>query len=330
MSQQRPPRRDGSGFDADQPRSVTGQLPAQRPTTGQAAPPRTTSGQVPAHRAPAASAPAARTTARPPAAPRTSSGQHAAHGEPTTDPGSAAPGLEGSALKADPATLTGHQKQMLGSRFADASGERRRNAILGAAPAPAPPEADEEDDEGTAAGHDFDGKTAPPELTGRDVWKAVQAPVQSRPGRRSRALYALVLKQFAVGTNPRYQEDAPGKPRGHLFAWDVSRAMNCEIPHFVGARELTLAQTCDWLRHEGPMRGWKRVDPAECVEVANRGHLVVALPRDIRTKQLALVPPQRPADDGVPRLLGAALVRGGEVTARELFGAKPIDCFWHD
>jgi hypothetical protein len=136
-----------------------------------------------------------------------------------------------------------------------------------------------------------------------------------------------VLAQFAVAANPRYADDAPGKPRGHIFVWDVSRAMNCEIPHFVGARELTLAQTVDWVRHEGPMRGWARVTDAAIYDAADAGHLVVAIPREIRVKQIAIVAPQEPQPR--PLLTGAALLRGAHLGTREMFGVAACDCFFH-
>jgi hypothetical protein len=227
--------------------------------------------------------------------------------------------------------LTKTQKSQLGSQFADSSAERRRNSVLGTTVPSAAQQAaaKEAEEEPTAAGMKFDGKDVPAVLQGRDVWIAVQAPLQSREGKRSREIYEQLIKQFGVTVNPRYADDAPGKVRGHIFVWDVSRAMNCEIPHFVGAKELTLAQTCDWLRHEGPMRGWKRAGQ-DAIEAANSGRLVIALPRETRTKHIAVVLPQEVPADGSPRLTGICLKRDINVHPREMFGAKPIDCFFHD
>jgi hypothetical protein len=78
------------------------------------------------------------------------------------------------------------------------------------------------------------------------------------------------------------------------------------------------------------MRGWKRVIDVEIYERANAGHLVIALPRDARTKLLAIVSPQEPPPDNSPRLEGVALRRGQGVHPRDMFGSKLIDCFWHD
>lgn len=254
-------------------------------------------------------------------APRTSTGSIPAQG--------GASGLDRSAdLRTDASMLTTHQKSLLGSGFADSSAERRRNSALGATVPGAQklPQAAE----APAVVQKFDGKTVPEALQARDVWKALQAPLTSRAGKRSKELLLNVVNQFGMMVNPRYAEDAPGKIRGHIFVWDVSRAMDCEIPHFVGAKELTLAQTCDWVRHEGPMRGWKRVTDSDIYERAEAGHLVVALPRDARTKHIALVLPQEQPSDNSPRLYGIALKRDVAVHPREMFGSKPVDCFFHD
>lgn len=257
------------------------------------------------------------------AAPRTATGSI-----PVQGGGPAKEGLSDYSIDASQ-ILTAHQKSQLGSGFVDNAAERRRSSLL-AVTTPSAPSLRNDAAPQASPSLTFDGTDAPPQLKNRDVWKAVQAPLQSAPGKRSRKLYENVLRQFALATNPRYDDDAPGKIRGHIYVWDVSRAMGCEIPHFVGAKELTLAQTCDWLRHEGPMRGWKRVSDVEIYERANAGHLVIALPRDARTKHIAIVSPQEAPADNSPRLEGVCLRRGHGVHPRDMFGSKPVDCFWHD
>lgn len=223
-----------------------------------------------------------------------------------------------------PESMTQHQKQALGSAFLDTQAVRQRRALLGSDPGTV----HVGDDDAPVTQH-FDGETAPEVLQGRDVWRAVQAPLHSREGKRSRALLDQVIRQFAVPNNPRYGEDAPGRPRAHIFVWDVSRAMGCEIPHFAGAKELTLAQTCDWLRHEGPMRGWHRVGEYDVLEVVDKGQLVVAVPKDIKVKLLAVVAPQPAPDDMKPRLTGACLTRGYHLTNMQCFGVRPLEYFTH-
>jgi hypothetical protein len=190
---------------------------------------------------------------------------------------------------------------------------------------------DDDDDEATALGHKFDGVRPAMELTNRDLFKSVQAPVQSRPGRRSREIYKNVIFQFAVGNNPRYVPDNPGPDggRGHIFVWDVSRAMNCEVPHFMGIKELSLSQTVDWLRYEGPMQGWTRASAEDAVAMAMKGHLVLALPREIRVKQVAVVMPV-PADrDGRPRVSAAGVKMGNSMGMFDALGVYAAEYLFH-
>lgn len=267
-----------------------------------------------------------------------SGGSSAGQQKPRTSTGAGtlpaqASGMSESAanLRVDSSILTSHQKNLLGSNFADSSAERKRNTLLAASLPNLTAASKREEPVSDAKVPVFDGKSVPEALQNRDLWKAVAAPATSRAGKRSKATYESVLNQFGVSMNPRYDDDAPGKQRGHIFVWDVSRAMECEIPHFVGAKELSLAQTCDWLRHEGPMRGWKRVSDTDIIDAANAGHLVIALPRELRTKYLAVVRPQDYPTDGSPRLTGVAMRRAdGGVHPRDMFGAKPVDCYFHD
>jgi hypothetical protein len=251
---------------------------------------------------------------------------------PRTSTGSSIPVVgpdRSNDLRTDASMLTNHQRSLLGSGFGDSTAARKRNAALGAT-VPGAQKLPEAAEAPAVKLEQYDGKTVPDALKARDLWKALQAPVVSRPGKRSKELLLAVVNQWGMMVNPRYDEDAPGKSRGHIFAWDVSRSMECEIPHFVGAKELTLAQTCDWVRHEGPMRGWKRVTDSDIYERAAAGHLVVALPRDTRTKFIALVLPQEQPSDNSPRLYGICLKRDVAVHPRDMFGAKPVDCFFHE
>jgi hypothetical protein len=52
----------------------------------------------------------------------------------------------------------------------------------------------------------------------------------------------------------------------NIFAWDWSRALGCEIPHWIDeagrpaamgkGRELTINDTITWLKEKGPLNGW--------------------------------------------------------------------------
>ena len=248
-------------------------------------------------------------------APKRATAQHAIPTE-----AAAVPSIETPKIK----TLTEHQKGLLGSAFGDSTASRKRSTLLGSDAGKSTASTEPQ----SVSKVKYDGTKAPAFLSNRDLWKAAEAPVQNREGHRSKDHLTQVLNQFAVGNNPRYDPDAPGKYRSHIFVWDVSRAMGCEIPHFVGAKELSLPQTCDWLRHEGPMRQWRRIDIYEVIGAANQGVLVVAMPKDIKIKFLGVVPPQPPTDDMRPLIMCAALQRGtGKIL--EMFGIKQAEFFVH-
>ncbi len=136
----------------------------------------------------------------------------------------------------------------------------------------------------------------------------------------------------AIGVT--YDGESPAKELNnrdvYIFVWDVSRAMNCEIPHFVGAKELSLGQTVDWLRHEGPMRGWIRASVDDAHLQAKSGLLVVATPRDLKLRQMAVVlPDEETSADKKPYVAAAAKLRGNRLTLTEALGVVAVDCFVH-
>jgi hypothetical protein len=153
--------------------------------------------------------------------------------------------------------------------------------------------------------------------------------MQSREGKRSADAYEQVINQFAVGTNPRYEPDGPDKPRAHIFVWDVTKAMNAEIPHFVGPKEMGLGQTVDWVRLEGPMRGWRKVPAPDAIEQALLGCPVVALPKDPRTKMIAMVRPAPAGANGQPRFATAGKSRANDLGLLEALGVFAAEYFVH-
>jgi hypothetical protein len=225
-------------------------------------------------------------------------------------------------------TVPEGQKTMQRSSFN--SGEdvvRRQTQLPGVWSGPAQEEA--ADDEAAPV---FDGEAPAPEVTDSDPWKAVKARIESREGRRTGELYAQVLNQFAAGANPRYEPDSPDRPRAHIFVWDVSRAMGAEIPHMLGARELGLEQTADWLRYEASERGWVRIMTADrAAALAAEGRPVVVIPKDRRFKLqlLAMVRPEGLGPDGLPRVAGAGVQRGNDLSPRTVLGATAFEYFSH-
>lgn len=175
----------------------------------------------------------------------------------------------------------------------------------------------------------YDGVQPAPQLTERNLHLPIQPPVRSEPGRRRADLLVQVINQFAVATNRRYDPELKNPCRGHIFAWDFTRAMGTPIPHFIGARELSLEQTCQWVRKEAAKHGWWRARPEEARRVSSRGGPVLVVPRSERTSLIGVVrPPDRSAGDGL-RIAAIALGRGGALTLQEAFGVAEVDYFAH-
>ncbi|MBL8934088.1 MAG: hypothetical protein JNM69_06035 [Archangium sp.] len=260
---------------------------------------------------------------------RTTTGQIPIQSDPATSGPHPMPGV--NAVSLDPsqvnkARLTEVQKIQNNDAFASWGAQRKRANFIATPTDPGSMKAIQEE-EWIDPDYNPDGSAPLPECLGRETWRALKAPFTSKEGKRTKEAYEQAFKQFAIGFNDRYDEDAPGKPRGHIYVWDVSRAMNCEIPHFAGARELSLAQTVDWLKHEGPMRGWLKVPELDAPGLANKGLMVVVIPREVKLRQMAIVTPQDPK--GGLLLTGAGLVVGADVPLREMLGTAVVDCYYH-
>ena len=306
---QPPPGQGGKGQGGSGPgqrTSTSGATPAARTNPGTGLPRTATSGSTPAA--------------------RTATGEQAVRRSPTLSslPNVRA-GVNAFELGAIPDSKS-YKKKIDRSAFDGAEEHTQVDALLGARRVVTPPP----EEESTSVGKVFDGTTPPKELTSRDLWKAINAPLQSREGRRTADLYKQVLNQFAAGHNPRYEPEEPSRLRAHIFVWDVTRAMNAELPHFVGARELSLAQTCDWLRQEAPMRGWRRADAEGAAAAANAGKPVVAVPRDSSVRAIAMVRPGELGPDGRPRFAAAGLKRGNDLSTQEALGVFAVEYFFHD
>jgi hypothetical protein len=125
----------------------------------------------------------------------------------------------------------------------------------------------------------------------------VNPPVTNSPGNRDPNLYSSAINQFGVETNPRYT------PRNNntycnIFVWDVTTAMDAEIPHWVDVKtrepldvskyyeltrqgiifdELNANEVVDWIDGSGANYGWHAVTAEEAQNLANRGNPAVAV-----------------------------------------------------
>lgn len=222
-----------------------------------------------------------------------------------------------------------YQKQMQHSGFYEDDEKTQTEVLLGKASGPKLDE--DEEDEVTVTTAIHDGFLPAKEVTSPDTWKAVNAPMTSRPGRRTAMVYQNVIDQFACAYNQRYVVDHPTKSKTHIFVWDVTRAMGCEVPHFAGGREMTLAQMCDWLRYEGPSRGWRKTNlPDQAAEAAERGEAVLAVPQDGKLRGFAVVRPGGLSPDGHPRVSAAIDEVGNDMAVQEALKTKLISYFVHE
>lgn len=113
-----------------------------------------------------------------------------------------------------------------------------------------------------------------------DAWRPVVAPVRFTAANRSPEMYAKVIDQFQVDTNPRYTP-RDGLTWCNVFTRDViqnsvaDRAGTGTIPQFFNDTELNANATYDWLNVYGPSYGWSKVSAEEAQRRANAGHPTV-------------------------------------------------------
>jgi hypothetical protein len=147
------------------------------------------------------------------------------------------------------------------------------------APTPAPPSM-----KPPRATGSYDGNTPAPGTTETRRSFPTNPPLHSEPGQRSPTLYDNVINQFAAGNNPRYAH-RNGSTYCNIFAWDVTRAMGAEIPHWVDAsgnptmlkgNELNANAVNEWLHKHGARFGWRKSTLSDAVDQANQGCPVVA------------------------------------------------------
>jgi hypothetical protein len=156
----------------------------------------------------------------------------------------------------------------------------------------------------------YDGRTPARECTSTRASACVDPPLTNSAGAgRDPNTYAQVINQFGVGDNPRYAR-RNGNTYCNIFAWDVTRAMGAELPHWRrhdgtpaqpferGAYEMNANGTAQWLNQHGERYGWRRVSAAEAQAHANSGAPCVAIKEN-------------------PGAIGhVAVVRPGEMTDR--------------
>lgn len=119
----------------------------------------------------------------------------------------------------------------------------------------------------------------------RPRWLPVDAPLKGTLP-RSRGQLLAVVAQFEVEKTARYQR-TPGATYCNIFSWDVTRALRCEIPHWVNSAgdpvppgrggELSANLTLDWLKVHGPRFLWTPCSRDQAADAAERGEGSVAV-----------------------------------------------------
>jgi hypothetical protein len=116
-------------------------------------------------------------------------------------------------------------------------------------------------------------------------WKTLNGDITSKPGERSLLTYRDVLAQFKVQTNPRYTPHG-GTTYCNIYVWDCTRALGCEVPHWVGpagqavppgrGSETTANALLPWFIRRGAAEGWKEVYPQDAYPHVQEGRPCVA------------------------------------------------------
>ena len=162
----------------------------------------------------------------------------------------------------------------------------------------------------------------------------------SNEAARSPSTYANVIAQFNVENSGRYAA-RDGQTWCNIFVWDVTRAMMCELPHWVdernepcglsakGKRELTANATIALLL-ERDRWGWRQATPPEAKANALAGRpTVVGWQNNAGPGHIAMVRPPE-ASDIVLRIAQAGSKNYENAHLIKGFGARtPLHFFVH-
>lgn len=158
-----------------------------------------------------------------------------------------------------------------------------------------------------------------------EYWKPTNPPLTNHASQRSAQQYGAVIDQFDVTRNSRYAPYRNGSDTYcNIFVWDVTRAMNAEIPHYIdaqtgdiagypppkGALETTANRLYDWLENHGRRYGWVEVDEAAAQQAANNGHPAITVRKNPSGHgHVQMVRPS--LDGGYDAQKGAAVAQAG-------------------
>lgn len=179
----------------------------------------------------------------------------------------------------------------------------------------------------------YDGQHPAPGTTVAQQWRPTSPQLRGDRTHRHRMLYDNVINQFAVEVNPRYKQVVRGGARKtwcNIFSWDVTRAMDAEIPHWVNAvgepvepgtgNELTANALLAWLGTHGGRYEWRRVGRQdEAQRMANLGHPTVALKATGGIGHIAVIRPGPLTTTG-PTIAQAGALNANRTTLYSVLG----------
>ena len=166
-------------------------------------------------------------------------------------------------------------------------------------------------------------------------WEPVWPRRSGTRSSRDTFTYEAAIDQFSVQTNRRYRKHRVGRNETYcnIFVWDVTCAMNAEIPHWLAenreparagrGREVTANDAIEWLRTDGTRFGWRAVNAADARQHANRGCPAIAAwsnPGGIG--HIAVVRPGPATADG------PLVAQAGETNSRAIATAHAFRTAW--
>ena len=95
-------------------------------------------------------------------------------------------------------------------------------------------------------------------------------PLTNDKEHRDASIYQAVIEQFDVEHSKRYKKDT--KTYCNVFARDVVHAMGADLPP-----AKSVNQFVNWLKGDGKIEGWQRIDSRMAAEMANQGRPAIVI-----------------------------------------------------
>jgi hypothetical protein len=178
-------------------------------------------------------------------------------------------------------------------------------------------------------------------------WVPATPAVVNSSSNRSPENYNEIVRQFDVASATRYAPGRNGHTYCNIFVWDVTRALGCEVPHYIdpasgapmeypdtsGANELNALAMGRWLASAGQRYGWREVTPEQAQLQANLGRPAVAVSSSVSHISM-VVPSETPYSPA----LGVAVAQAGSIVTNYSYlgniysdnGLKSVRYFVHE